>query len=94
MLLAHAEDLTYVEGFATHPHPGEVMHHGWCVDAEGRVLDPTWGVPGLAYFGVPFRRSYSELRYVDQGGLVGSLLTVGDDADVLVRGTERRKWRV
>lgn len=44
-------DLRYVEGYAV---PGTVpmpMMHAWLVDAEGRVIDPTWP-DGVAYYGV------------------------------------------
>jgi hypothetical protein len=35
-------DLTYVEGIACWHIP---TAHAWCVDAKGRVIDPTWRVP-------------------------------------------------
>jgi|TARA_R110000824_G_scaffold21078_5_gene78854 hypothetical protein len=31
------------------------MHHGWCVDREDKVVDPTWAYDKSAsYFGVVF----------------------------------------
>lgn len=42
--------LTYVEGFALGYFP---MHHAWCIDARGHVVDPTWDEPEKAeYLGV------------------------------------------
>lgn len=44
--------LRYVEGYALGIIPA---HHGWCVDDEDRVVDPTWAstetMLGTAYFG-------------------------------------------
>jgi hypothetical protein len=46
-------DLTYVEGYAQPPGLPPV-HHAWCVDAEGFVIDNTFTDPEDAqYFGVP-----------------------------------------
>lgn len=46
-------ELTYVEGYA---YPGSVIpvHHAWCVDAQGSVVDNTFSDSGQAqYFGFP-----------------------------------------
>jgi hypothetical protein len=63
------EGLRYVEGFALcrhvlDPEPPVLAHHGWNMDAEGRLIDLTWNadsgqadlarVRGLAYLGVEF----------------------------------------
>ena len=51
-------DYVYVEGFALAPQLIPIFH-AWCVDAEGKVIDPTWDYhPGTAYFGVPFNREF------------------------------------
>jgi hypothetical protein len=55
-------DLTYVEGRGL-DIVGFDYDHGWCVDSEGGVIDPTWtGRRGRtlckAYFGVPLAESY------------------------------------
>lgn len=41
--------LRYVEGYAASIF---AIHHAWCVDPEGRVIDPTWEEAGSAYLGV------------------------------------------
>lgn len=43
-------ELTYVEGYATFAW---VVPHGWCIDQQGRVVDPTCDDPsGIEYFGI------------------------------------------
>ena len=34
--------------------PPSPFNHAWCLDADDRVVDPTWRTPGLAYFGLVF----------------------------------------
>lgn len=54
LLVCKHEGLTYVEGWATRYIP---IHHAWCVDAAGRVIDVTWEDPHKGvYFGVPVAR--------------------------------------
>jgi hypothetical protein len=43
--------LRYVEGYALSIIP---VHHAWCVDDAGKVVEVTWKNVGLAYFGVEF----------------------------------------
>ena len=50
-LYAITHRLRYVEGYATGVMP---VHHGWCVDAQGKVVEVTWDFMGAAYFGVEF----------------------------------------
>lgn len=55
-------ELEYVEGYAL--GMGMQIHHAWCVDAKGLVIDTTWPVldtdraerepPATAYYGVRF----------------------------------------
>lgn len=48
-------DLTYVEGYAQPPGLPPI-HHAWCVDAAGRVIDNTFrDSTSTQYFGVPIR---------------------------------------
>jgi hypothetical protein len=51
-------DLTYVEGFAISDGGLIAVHHAWCVDEDGNVVDTTWPKPGGTYFGVPLDRDY------------------------------------
>lgn len=51
-LASRRSDLRYVEGWALGIIP---VHHAWCVDAEGNVIDNTWrshGFMGASYFGM------------------------------------------
>lgn len=49
------KSLRYVEGFVMDAKIQCMpFHHGWCVDAGGRVVDVTWPEAGLAYLGVVF----------------------------------------
>jgi hypothetical protein len=43
--------LRYVEGYALNILP---VHHAWCVDEAGTVVETTWHEPGLAYYGAVF----------------------------------------
>jgi hypothetical protein len=51
------DEYTYVEGWASNLI---VTHHGWVVDRDGRVLDPTWAPSqeSRIYFGVPFNKTW------------------------------------
>lgn len=55
------EGLVYVEGYACSGSLNFALPlpHGWLVDPEGRVVDPTWDEPeNSTYFGVPFNEDY------------------------------------
>lgn len=65
--------LTYVEGYAW----GKTIPvlHAWCVDREGRVIDPTWkqeDVVEAAYFGIPFDWDWVR-EYIVTNGVYGVL---------------------
>jgi hypothetical protein len=49
------DNLTYVEGYAVdHESGGSPIHHAWCIDRHGRVIETTWqNVTKAEYFGVP-----------------------------------------
>ena len=58
--------LTYVEGLAKRAG-GMVVDHAWAIDAQNRVIDPTWDQPEDAvYIGVPIdRATYEDLTLFD-----------------------------
>ena len=49
-LLAVRAGYRYAEGYAIRPDLGIPMHHGWCVDDAGRVIDPTWRDPERCFY--------------------------------------------
>lgn len=50
-LFAMEHRLPYVEGYATCIIP---VHHAWCLDHDGRILEVSWKTLGTDYFGVQF----------------------------------------
>jgi hypothetical protein len=51
--------LTYCEGMAMLEGQIYPVSHGWCIDPEEKVFDPTWkGVTERFYFGVPFKTEF------------------------------------
>lgn len=40
LMMAQERSLDYVEGYAL--GHGIPVHHAWCLDADGKVVDPTW----------------------------------------------------
>lgn len=74
------ECFTYVEGYAySRKDRCYPVHHAWCVDQDGNVVDPTWSQPSVGVFaGVPFRDEVlrksnpDELDKVVQWGYLGT----------------------
>lgn len=65
---AVANEVPYVEGYAFSSDNAFIPHlHAWNVDAEGFVVDTTWGPVGAAYLGVIFPLS---LVYCTRGSSV------------------------
>jgi hypothetical protein len=87
--------LRYVEGYALHDIP-LLIHHAWTVDAQNRVVDPTWDAPEASfYFGRVFTLAEWE-RETDRTGTGSALDGIGlnhvfmfDDAPGLEGETER-----
>jgi len=56
MAVLYPDQYTYCEGIACGIIPTQ---HGWLVDTDGNVIDPTWRNPEKAtYFGVKVRHPY------------------------------------
>lgn len=76
------DSLTYCEGIAVSTRLGLPIHHAWCVNAAGEVIDQTWSHPEEAlYMGVKFDREELARETVNLGsyGLLdtGTGLNVG-----------------
>lgn len=56
--LAKRKRLIYVEGYALKTPSNIGIHHAWCTDESGIVIDPTWG-QGIEYFGIPLDFKYA-----------------------------------
>jgi hypothetical protein len=56
-LAVRTAGLTYCEGFilVSLGSRATEIEHGWCVAADGRVLELTLRQVGLSYFGIPYR---------------------------------------
>jgi hypothetical protein len=68
LLAIDRHDLIYCEGEAIYPHGDIELAHAWCIDQDGRVIDPTWNNQGLEYFGVPFDPAFLNQFVVKRGG--------------------------
>lgn len=82
---AHPGELYYVEGYADPGINGLAfpLEHAWCVDGQGRVVDPTWAPVGVAYLGVPLT---PEFRHSRLTGTSSSVLLSTENADLYLQG--------
>ena len=56
-LVLESDELDYCEGVAFRPGLPFGFLHGWCVNAAGTVIDPTWGdSEKCRYYGVRYDR--------------------------------------
>jgi len=66
-LAADSAELVYCEGFALRAGLFP-MHHAWCIDSAGKVIDPTWEYdPDNEYFGVALSTDFLLGTTVDKG---------------------------
>ncbi len=80
LAMLRPECFTYVEGYAySQIDICFPVHHAWCVDEYGNVVDPTWNEPSAGIFaGVPFREEVlrksnpDELEKVIMWGYLGT----------------------
>lgn len=70
LAMLHPE-LTYCEGYAMSVIP---MHHAWCVNRQGEVIETTWDEHGADYFGVAFKT-----EAVRQNGMKSGLPSMLDN---------------
>lgn len=85
-LKALSADLTYCEGYFL--VYGIQLHHGWCINKAGRVIDPTVDNNDgriTEYFGVPFTRDYV-LKAATQNKVYGILGCLSKSMRLLVGG--------
>lgn len=71
------KNLTYVEGIAVSIIP---IHHAWCIDEQGRVVDPTWqDSDQCLYLGIAFETEFMRECVIDSGhwGLMLEHMKVG-----------------
>ena len=78
MLVQDHPEFVYCEGYACQP-PLPLVHHGWCVDPGGGVVDVTWrprddaDVATWVYIGVPIRTRFAVDAMLEQGSYFGVL---------------------
>lgn len=91
MQVAIAFGLIYCEGLMVFDHPGYKTHrmpHAWCVDTDGRVLDPTClhvqHQSHIKYLGIPFKTEYAMDWYEKTGfhGMLDGHPELGDSVGV------------
>lgn len=65
LLMDYPQELYYCEGYAVNSNvPGFEVHHSWCVDRRGNVIDNTWRDGGIEYFGLAIEQ-YAVLKMAD-----------------------------
>ena len=105
--LAVMKRLQYVEGFAFALAGWHLVHHAWCLDAKGRVIDPTWQL-GMGYYGVPFDSAfacrwvgrtpnamgYTAAMWAEMGDTLPSAPMVEPERPVSLERAAKAGWRM
>lgn len=74
--------LTYVEGVAIGTYIPFPIHHAWCIDAEGNVIDNTWDNPEeCEYMGIAFPTRYLRKKIYEKGyyGILSGEFRLNED---------------
>lgn len=82
----YRNELIYCEGYAISVIP---MMHAWCIDLQGRIIDPT-GNQWTDYFGLAFKSMYLQEALQSQGhyGLIDAW-----KSDWPLLRTKPEEWR-
>ncbi|MBB5494746.1 hypothetical protein HNR07_005883 [Nocardiopsis metallicus] len=78
-------ELHYVEGYAFSGDFDFPIGHAWCARSDGRVVDPTWGDAGTAYYGVALTQAFRRLQHDPLLGQTSTLVQVAP-SDLLEHG--------
>jgi hypothetical protein len=80
-------DVVYVEGIALRGlEKGQVRHHAWLADPDGRVIEVTHPAPALAYFGVSFPWEHVSAVILREPYFRSLLAILADEAGVSGEG--------
>jgi hypothetical protein len=72
-VLATMTGVVYVEGFVMRASLPIPIHHGWCIDDDGTVLDPTIDRPEeCEYYGIPINQDFL-FEQLEQTSMYGLL---------------------
>lgn len=72
---ADEHDWKYVEGFARCKIVPFPVHHAWCIDKDGNIVETVWPESGLEYFGIEFEMDFIHKVMLDTKmyGIITSL---------------------